>query len=246
MRKILSGVAAIAVLGLVSVANAEYTGNCIEITASANGHTASAAWATENMYWDDETKAWEWSLSSDYDLTDDSGNVLGTVKRASVTVYGDPAINLSFSVQAGSSDTLFTITSGLLSFPTINSPQGLAGAGFTITDTNNDGATLTPQNASGSAYSAQYNGQAPGGTSFAELINAAITANPGKSNSASDNYPAVGYAAIGTPVSDMSAQVSFTATAKDLASGTNNYEIIPEPAAFVLLALGGLGLFRRR
>jgi hypothetical protein len=55
----------------------------------------------------------------------------------------------------------------------------------------------------------------------------------------------VNYRAVGSAVSDMSAEIKFSLTGFDLASGTTTYEIIPEPAAALLLVAGMLGLRRR-
>jgi hypothetical protein len=60
------------------------------------------------------------------------------------------------------------------------------------------------------------------------------------------SYPATGYAPIADPVADMSAMISFELSADDLASGTTNFVIVPEPTSLGLLALGVIGLLRRR
>jgi hypothetical protein len=40
--------------------------------------------------------------------------------------------------------------------------------------------------------------------------------------------------------------VQFTLTHDDLASGTNSFEVIPEPSTLALVALGALSMLRRR
>lgn len=197
-----------------------------------------------SLQYNPQTQTYTWSQQTPLDLRSGTGALIATLEEASLTYVEDPQVNLSFAVTAGMNTTTFTIQSALLSFPTINSPEGRASAAFAITDVNGDGATLTGLSNPGS-FLAQYNGFVPNGTTFANLISS-ITAMPGGSNNAAVTDPATGYRTIGVPVSDMSSQISFSLTAQDLASGTTNYEIVPEPAAMTLLALGALAFVRRR
>jgi NADH:ubiquinone oxidoreductase subunit F (NADH-binding) len=141
----------------------------------------------------------------------------------------------------------------LLSFPTLPASQlvppaggGRSTASYGATDQNGNGVTLLGIGPAGTgAYTAEYNGFVPAGTTFANLVNM-IQAGPGGSASASQTFPGgAGYAQINADVYDMSMQSAFTLTANDLANGTVTYRVLPEPtAALALLALAAVA--RRR
>lgn len=188
---------------------------------------------------------YEWSLAQPVEIRDPSnGMLIATITDASATYIGDPQVNLSFAVTAGPALTDFTIKSSLLTFPAINFPSARASAAFTVTDGDDEGgATLTGLR--GEAYLAQYNGFVPNGTEFTQLIQQVVAPLSGTAD-LSEEYPGGGaYAAIAGPATDMSSQISFSLSANDLASGTSNFEIIPEPCGLLLLAVSA-GLLRRR
>lgn len=185
---------------------------------------------------------WGWSLGAPLELRASGGELVACLNSAELTVFYDPQVNLVFSVQAGGLDTTFLIQSALLSFPTIYNAEGRASASFTVTDGGGGGAVLSPLGSG--AYLAQYNGFVPGGTTFTESISQIVAPEFG-TQTQNANVPPSGYLSIANPVNDMSAQVSFMLTAFDLASGTTNFEIVPEPSALALLALGAM-LLRRR
>ncbi len=198
-----------------------------------------------------ETQAWTWTLLVNVPiLSFDEQILLGTLQAGdtNVTFGQDPSVNLGFAVESGSAPggTSFTLKSALLTFPTINNPEGRASAGFTLTDgVDEDGATLSPLNGDPGSYKAQYNGFVPSGTTFTHLI-PQMVADPMGTTSLSQEYPGGGlYEPIGSPVSDMSTQVSFLLSANDMASGSSVFEVIPEPSGLLLLAVG-LALVRRR
>ena len=178
------------------------------------------------------------------------GTSLAYVDGFTVNIKEDPEVNLTFSVQAGSVDTTFRIASSLLTFPTINSPEGLVSAGYTVTDRNANGATLTGL-ADGYGYLAKYNGYAgdipPQGTTFAQGLSVVETAVPFGTKTESFESPiGGGYSPIGTPVSSISSLAHFELSARDLGSGTSHFEVVPEPGALSLLVIGALSLLRRR
>lgn len=231
--------AALSVFGAaMAVANADLSGDAFSITASNSDGTASYSASLEDMEWDAESNTWTWSLGAPVELTDDEGDTIGWLNGGNAFIAGDPAINFGFAVQAGSSDTTFSISSAGLSFGTIASPLAQAGAAFTITDTDKTGATF--DTGRGKAYTADTDGG-----NFAKLVGS-FSAGSGHSASSDDNEPDSGYTALGYSVSSMSSGVSFTLSANDLASGTNSFEVIPEPSTLALVALGALSMLRRR
>jgi len=197
------------------------------------------------------TLAW----TGTFDIVDPSnpGVVIGTLKELALSYDADPAINLHFSVVAGGSTTTFTITSALQA---VNPPipaavaRGRATSAFSVTDGPlGGGATLAGLEPGGGAYIAQYNGFVPGGATFASQIQQITFIPPDRSRSDSVNDPDADpthYRAVGATVNDISAEIKFTLTPRDLASGSTTYEIMPEPAGLMLLAAGAAGLRWRR
>lgn len=180
-------------------------------------------------------------------------NVIATITQLNSSVI--PAtgtqpnrISVSFTFFAGTSDTHFTVDSALFNIAPIMSEAGRATAGYSITDSDNNGVTLTGNNAGGSAFSARYNGGAPGaGTSFAELIAGPRSAGPGQTASGNETTPpgAGQFGPIGTHVNNMTDHWDFTLTAGDQVGITSAWFIIPTPGAFSLLALAGFSVARR-
>lgn len=162
----------------------------------------------------------------------------GAVLRGlELTVDADPQVKLNFWVEAGSTDTSFTIASNIVSFATI-AGQGTATAAVTLTDTNGDGATATGLFAGGKFYEAYYNGA----SGFAQLVSSPISAAMYASTTASQAVPP--WQPMGA-VSSIQSKFSFDLSAYDLASGTSNFvvqELIPEPSGFVALLTGLVGL----
>jgi hypothetical protein len=241
--------ATVAVLAISAPAMADFSGFLFEITASGSTGQDTFAVGIDEGEWDGDSYTWTLAESYEFWAGGELLGVLSAEQGATAVAYQtDPVVNLSFSVTAGpnAGGTDFTIKSALLSFPTILAAdaKGRASTSFTVTDgLDDDGATLTPL-AAPKAYLAQYNGFVPDGTTFTNLIDAIVVA-PEDTIGVSAEYPGGGaYELIGVDVNDMSAQISFTLSPNDLASGTSTFEIIPEPATFILLA--GLALLRRR
>jgi len=154
-------------------------------------------------------------------------------------------ISLGFTFTAGSSATTFTVDSTVFGINPITDEAGRASGGVTVTDRNSDGVTLTGASPNGFAYRTAYNGAAPGGTQFADLIQG-VSAGPAGSNTVNMSSPGGGlYTPIGD-VTDMSSRWQFVLTANDQVGATSVWEVIPAPGTVSLLALGGLVAARRR
>lgn len=259
LRRTLRVGGAAAVLGILSAASAELIGPAMTIIVSdGQGHSAMYTYhATQGA-----DGNWSFNNSVPYEMYDQtSGLLLATLNPPALVAQGqscsalyvaDPIVNLNFAVQAGpfTPTTTIMIASAILDHDDIVNGQGRASAGITLTDGDGNGAQLLgigdPNGAQG-AYLAQYNGFAGtiSGTTFAEL-HPQLSAAPGGSNSTINNdVPPVGFNPIPGTVMDMSSFISFTLTRNDLASGTSNFEVIPEPASLALLLIGA-ALIRRR
>lgn len=249
LRNRLSCVAAVIAgasgLAITAPATAEITDVVIRIEATnALGTAVFEGYLGQGSWYDGGVFVWE--ASAPINFVSESGQTIASFNGGSVRVINDPVVQLNFSVSAGTLDTLFTISSPLLSFPTIDPAQGRATAGVSVTDTDGDGARMSLSGQAG-LYTSQYNGLVPTGTLFADLLEGDVVAGPFDSATDSESFPGGGlFSPIGVPVNDMSSRFQFMLSANDEASGTSSYEIVPAPGALALLGLGGLVAARRR
>jgi hypothetical protein len=180
----------------------------------------------------------DWMLPGPFDIM--AGDVLlGKVTELSIQTDAEPYVNLRCAVEAGATDATFDISSAVVSFSLLSNPQAYASAGVTLTS-DADGATITGL-FGGMNYQARYNGS----TVYANLV--AGFSIPGDQTVVhAERKPASGYGTISGTVSSIQSEFNFTLSAFDQASATSRFEVIPEPATFSLLALGGLAMLRRR
>jgi hypothetical protein len=163
--------------------------------------------------------------------------------------HNDPEVHLNFALTAGTTDTIFQLTSSHVMFDTIYNPFGKAEVGVNVTDRNHNGATLSsvaPLTGTSESY---INGLPPApygsgtGSLWRDILAGPVIAPMNGTQSQSDTTGA-NPIAIGTPVSSMSSQLNFRLSARDLASGSSTFVITPEPAGLLVL-LCGLALRRR-
>lgn len=238
-----SAVAAV-VLCTATVSNAGVSDVFFRIEA-ANG-TSTAAWQVmtddPSVNYDPSSDSWSWSGGGISLMSGDE--TLAVLNNGSLNVQQDPVIVMFFDVQAGAADTVFTISSAVLSFPALINPTGTASMGLTVTDSDADSdALLTGGLGAGgtNAFEDVYNA---GSSTFLEGISSIQVTNVAGSNSDSANSG--GFQPIAGAVSDMQTRLRFTLSADDSASGTGVYVIIPEPAGLLLLSLGAFAAMRRR
>jgi hypothetical protein len=244
MKKLGAGIRAVAVLGLVlsgsaAGALADVSEVVLAIHASSSRSEGVLEITSQDGVWDGGNFFW----STDHEIPIMSGTeVLGTIGAGSrIALYADPQIAMGFSFQADDADVNVTVTAATLSFPEITNGLARADAAFTLMDFLGSGATLTGLEPAGGAYRASYNL----GTTFAEGIGPMAVVPPAPLSDESFGSPGGGaYTSIG-PVSSMDAEIAFTLSAHAFASGSSNFEIIPEPAGLLLLVVG-LGVLRRR
>jgi len=209
----------------------------LRITASSGRGTSVLEITADQGTWEGDN--FFWSPNEDIPLM--SGDqVVGTIVKddSYIAIYADPQIAMGFSFQAGDTPTDVIVTSGVLSFPTIAGATGRADAAFTVMGS---GVSLVGLHPGGGAYHAYYNDS----ITFAEAIGP-ITVGPTEPLAIGNfAYPGGGaYLPIGS-VSNMGAEIAFTLSANGFASGSSNFEIVPEPAGLLLLALGVCVLRRR-
>jgi hypothetical protein len=192
--------------------------------------------------YDAGTHTWSWSTG----LHSFSNGA--TLNDANLSIQGDPEefriIGLSFSGNAGSTDTTFTILT--FDSPLVN-PDALASPSLSLTS---QGAphTASVTGAGGdsgtNAYAAYYNGvlenDPPDGSQAYELL-------PGFTTDTSGTQDAnTGFNALSGSVSSMQVQYDFLVSAGDQVSGSSNFVITPEPAGCVLFGAAVLVACRRR
>lgn len=214
--------------------------------------------AYSESYWNGGVFHWE--LSEDTYIEDILGNPTeiwlqaaneeNNFRGTSVTVIpagpgrANPQVNVNFSVIGGLSAGDFTITSALVSFPTIYNAQGQVNVGINLTDRTPANATLTNMAGFGGKSYSWVNGlpNAGGASLFRQLFAQNLSITGG---SISDTDQTAGFEAIGANVSSISGQIKFTLSARDLASGSSTFIVTPEPAS-ALMVLGLVALLRRR
>jgi hypothetical protein len=170
-----------------------------------------------------------------------------------VYITDDPALYASiytvFTVDAGNTDTTFTVTPGVTSFSPIPQPFAAASMswGFTVSDSvaSGDSHVLMQGVPSGEdIYKTWYNGSTPFGNSATELQ----AWGQGAVGTLYDNIPTMGYTSLPVPVSQINVQTAFTLTRMDTADVNTSLVLdVPEPGTLGLVALGiGALVWRRR
>jgi hypothetical protein len=191
-----------------------------------------------------------WHLDAPVDVysSTNPGELVARIDSLSLELDGDPAVSLNFSLTANAAPTMVMITSSTVAFTPIINSSTFATAAITVTDVDNNGATLTGMFPGGKAYEARYNGTSV----YADLVSP-IVALPNDSNTGSERFPALGTVLIPSAVSSIQSQFAFLLSANDSASGTSRFnvapgQIVPEPSSYVLAAMGLVGYFwfRRR
>lgn len=227
---------------LGSSATAGFIGPMVTIRATSDEGASTASWNLPTGSSEDGEIVML-DLGRSQKMRTSSGAVIAEIEDLIVKLNGDPAVDLNFVVTAGNFDTTFTVTSATVGFDPIMNPTAFASAGVTLTDSSSfpgDGASLDPIAPNTSLYRAVYNG----GTQFAELLSSVSLTGSGTASASG----LTGSQVIAGPVSQIQGQFSFKVSARDQASGTSRFEVVPEPGTVVLfvIGLGALGASIRR
>jgi hypothetical protein len=207
----------------------------LEIMGGEAGDTPGYATVYTDIEWDevlanpDEIYTW-WMINPLAVAAENNPTeILAILNGVSITIKADPIIELGFAVAAGDYDTAFSFSSPVLTFDPLVNPEARAFASITVGPDDTFTGAYDYK-----AYRSFYNGSMV----FADLVDTPV-GWPGGSES-------TGWQQILGTVSSIQAKWRFTVTAEGIASGTSNFEVIPEPTTLLLLGLGSLVLLRKR
>lgn len=180
--------------------------------------------------WDDGTQKFTWDLPEAKTFVNPVTNIkIGTLKTFKLRVYGatNPRVNVDATFDAGISSTAFIFTPGQIFFDMQGgwAAEGKGRASFSVVDRNNDGVNMrAPGKAGRAMFVATYNGAAPGGTIFTELVGS-IAGGPGGSGNVTQSDPAFGYRAIPGSLTDASSQIRLVLSPGDSGEASTRYTI---------------------
>lgn len=211
------------------------------VTATTDSGQGIITIPFETMYYDEVTGVYDWSLEAPLAITNAQGHTLATLMGLSTYIEVDPLLSINFLVRAGTSDVVINITSATLAFDALDPAEGVCSAQIGGTDMNGNGVAITGMYAGDKTFVAHYNYD----QTFAIIVDSQ-SAGAWGSTSMNENYPAAGMAAFAVPVHSIHSALSFRLSARDVASGTSVYTVIPEPQMIVLLLVGSLFSLRKR
>jgi len=168
------------------------------------------------------------------------GNDDAAIESLVLKINSDPEVGVEFGLRAGGSATTFSILSDVVTFSALVNPTASASAGVTLTDRNSNGAAITGL-FGGKVHQARYNSS----TVFADLVSD-FSVGSGGTQTNSEAKPLSGSETITGTLTSIESEFNFILSARDSASGTSTFVVIPEPATIAILNLGGLLLRRKK
>lgn len=173
----------------------------------------------------DANGTWRWNRTTSLPLVNtDSGLTVATLLNADILIRtgNTSEVLANLSVLSGTTDTTFTVETPKTTFrrvPTMVA-LGRATASFTVTDINANNAQISAIGPLGSgAYRGFFNGGAPNGMLFAQLV-AIVFAGQRGTATGTQNDPPFGFRPVGTFVDDAQIMLGFVVTQGDRGSAT--------------------------
>ena len=207
------------------------------ITVSADNGVNQAEQTFSGIGYTDADDRFIWVLDNQVSILD------GFIESLKLTTKVDPEVGIEFGVRAGSSATTFNILSDVVSFDPLVNPTAYASAGITVTDRPAvSGAAITGLLLGGKTHQARYNGSSV----FANLVDGFSIPSGTVSNSEEKGNDFSMFT-INDTLTSIESEFNFKLSARDSASGTSNFVVVPEPATITLfIAAGVLSLIRKR
>jgi hypothetical protein len=184
-------------------------------------------------------------VTTRFDFVTSEQSLLGgssVLESLALIINGDPEVGIVFGLRAGSSATTYSILSDVVVFDQIVNPQAYASAGVTLTDRPTaEGASIAGKFDGGKTHQARYNGTSV----FANLVSGFSITSGTLTNNENKGTPAFPEMILDT-VSSIESEFWFTLSARDSASGTSTFVVIPEPATVCLMGFAALAFLRKQ
>ncbi len=172
------------------------------------------------------------------EITLDGGS--STLENLTLKIDSDPEVGIEFGLRAGSLATTYSVLSEIVVFDPLVNPTAYASAGVTLTDRYSDGASILGLFGNNKVHQARYNSTSV----FANLVNGFSIVGGTLTNS--EAKPPVGNETIFDTLTSIESEFWFKLSARDSASGTSTFVVVPEPATICLMGIAGLAFLRKQ
>lgn len=233
----------LAAAALAPIASADVSPFAIDVQVSSSLGSGELQVDVLSANFEADTGWMSWSQTTPVQIRDPNNNqVIATLQSATLTVLG-PNVTFNATVRAGAADATVALAAVELGFEPVapGVAIGRATAAVSVTDTDNNGATVRGVGAAGTGvFRARTN---HGAQNFSTLVSQ-VTVGPMGTAAGSQNDPPVGFRTVNWATNEMDSLLSFTLTRNDIASATTTYELRNVPD-FQLFFDGDLDCDRR-